>query len=333
MSSNLPLSRFAMPAACGVEQCREAVAQLLCENTVDARGRARHLQLHWRAAPLGPGIALGVMHWTQGADVGAENSGDQHNFVSLLSGRGRMTIAGREVDHVPAKRAVVVAPERASRAVSDSAVTALCVRVERSHAESHLMSLTGIEPTGGIVFDSEMPLVGRAASIWRFVNSIVEEIDHDSSILHSPIVMGRLSDMLMTGLLYAQPHTHSNLLHSQPRSSGPYYVRLAEEFIEAHCNEEITTQRLAAVTGVSVSALYDGFRRCRSYTPIKFLKLVRLRRVRDELLLASPECTLTRVASKWGFLHLGRFSKEYAELFGEKPADTLQRGQSRPLSD
>jgi AraC-like DNA-binding protein len=319
-----------MPVARGIDQCHETVGHFLCENTIDARGRSGELGLHCSVAPLGPGIALAVLHWTSGADVRAKDSGDQHNFVSLSSGRGRMTVAGREIEHVRGKHAVVMTPNSSSRAVTDRAITAICVRVDQCYAESHLRAITGIEPTSGIRFESDMPLVGRAASIWRFVNDIIDEIDHDSSVLHSPIVIERLSDTLMTGLLFAQPHTHTKSLHSPNRSSGPYYVRLAEEFIEGHCNEAIDSQRLAAVTGVSVSALYDGFRRFRSYTPMQFLKSVRLRRARNELLLASPDCTLTRVASKWGFLHLGRFSKEYAELFGEKPADTLRRGHARP---
>jgi AraC-like DNA-binding protein len=116
--------------------------------------------------------------------------------------------------------------------------------------------------------------------------------------------MERVSDAILTGLLFAQRHNRSQLLRKANRDAGPNYVRQAEEFIEAHCHEEIDSQRIAEVTGVSLSSLYEGFRRHRSYTPMRFLKLVRLRRARDELLLASPDCTITRVAAKWGFLHI-----------------------------
>jgi AraC-like DNA-binding protein len=278
-------------------------------------------------APLSPAIALGVMHWTGGAGVSADNSGDVYDFVTLLRGQGRMTVAGREVEHVPGKCAVVVAPERPSRAVTDHAITALCVRVDRSLIETHFHALTGIEPSGGIEFDADMPLAGEAASIWRFVDHVVDEIGRDASVLRNPLVMERISDALLTGLLFARRHNRSELLRKANRNAGPHYVRQAEEFIEAHCQEQIDSQRIAEATGVSLSSLYEGFRRFRRYTPMKFLKLVRLRRARDELLLASPECTITRIAAKWGFLHMGRFSNDYAQMFGEKPTDTLRRSR------
>ncbi|HHO65596.1 MAG TPA: helix-turn-helix domain-containing protein, partial [Epsilonproteobacteria bacterium] len=31
-----------------------------------------------------------------------------------------------------------------------------------------------------------------------------------------------------------------------------------------------------------------------------------------------------RVAQKWGFKHMGKFSKYYTELFGENPSVTLR---------
>jgi hypothetical protein len=31
-----------------------------------------------------------------------------------------------------------------------------------------------------------------------------------------------------------------------------------------------------------------------------------------------------RVAQKWGFSHMGRFSKYYTDLFGENPSSTLK---------
>jgi AraC-like DNA-binding protein len=74
-------------------------------------------------------------------------------------------------------------------------------------------------------------------------------------------------------------------------------------------------------------SLDSCFRRYRSCTPIRFLKHVRLRRARDELLAAAPACSVTHVALKWGFLNLGRFSAEYRQQFGENPSKTLRRAR------
>ncbi len=75
----------------------------------------------------------------------------------------------------------------------------------------------------------------------------------------------------------------------------------------------------------SARALYAGFKQHRGYTPLEFLRRVRLRRVRDDLLAAPHGATVKEIASRWGFNHLGRFSGQYARQFGEMPSDTLRR--------
>jgi AraC-like DNA-binding protein len=38
--------------------------------------------------------------------------------------------------------------------------------------------------------------------------------------------------------------------------------------------------------------------------------------------------SVTDVAFKWGFTHLGRFSQEYKRRYGELPSSTRRSGQS-----
>ena len=61
-----------------------------------------------------------------------------------------------------------------------------------------------------------------------------------------------------------------------------------------------------------------------------YLRRLRLQRVHAELAANSPESvTVTMVAGRWGFVHLGRFASQYRQLFGETPSETLRaRGQS-----
>lgn len=59
---------------------------------------------------------------------------------------------------------------------------------------------------------------------------------------------------------------------------------------------------------------------------MQYLKDVRLRRVREALMSASPESiTVTAVAMRWGFTHLGHFTADYKRSFGESPSVTLAR--------
>jgi AraC-like DNA-binding protein len=56
---------------------------------------------------------------------------------------------------------------------------------------------------------------------------------------------------------------------------------------------------------------------------------VRLEKVREDLARAEPGTdSVTEVATRWGFLHLGRFAAAYRSAFGEHPSQTLRSGQA-----
>jgi transcriptional regulator GlxA family with amidase domain len=62
---------------------------------------------------------------------------------------------------------------------------------------------------------------------------------------------------------------------------------------------------------------------------MQFLRQLRMERVHADLSLAGSGATVTEVATRWGFLHFGRFAGDYQKQFGEKPSETLQRERER----
>ncbi len=77
---------------------------------------------------------------------------------------------------------------------------------------------------------------------------------------------------------------------------------------------------------MTVRTLSRAFRSRHGLGVMGFLKRRRLETVRGELLAAEPGSTsVTQVALRYGFAHLGRFSVEYRKLFGERPSETLAR--------
>ncbi|MCL4144411.1 UNVERIFIED_CONTAM: hypothetical protein GTU68_043838 [Idotea baltica] len=68
-------------------------------------------------------------------------------------------------------------------------------------------------------------------------------------------------------------------------------------------------------------------------SPMTYLRLLRLNRVRDVLADASPDTTsVTAIAMDHGFLHLGRFARDYKRLFDQSPSATLgQRPENTDL--
>jgi AraC family ethanolamine operon transcriptional activator len=79
--------------------------------------------------------------------------------------------------------------------------------------------------------------------------------------------------------------------------------------------------------GVSERTLQYGFRSYVNMSPQAYLRLCRLNRVRAALSQpAACSATVTEVATRFGFFHMGKFAQSYRLQFGETPSKTLARG-------
>lgn len=134
-----------------------------------------------------------------------------------------------------------------------------------------------------------------------------------------------LDEYLLTLLLHQHPNNYSQELAVPGPTAVPGVVRRAERYIAEHADQPITVSDVAAALGVSLRSLQQGFRQWRSTTPLNYLRHVRLQRVRDELLRKENGATVTEVALRYGFSHLGRFSAYYRSTFGEAPSVTWRR--------
>lgn len=103
-------------------------------------------------------------------------------------------------------------------------------------------------------------------------------------------------------------------------------VRLAIAFMEAHAHEPITVGDVAIASATTTRSLQSAFRRAYDMTPMQYLRRLRLRLAREELLASTdPRLSVRDVAFRWGFAHPGRFAQQYAATFGEHPSTTLRR--------
>ena len=112
-----------------------------------------------------------------------------------------------------------------------------------------------------------------------------------------------------------------------PLSPGERWrvVRRAEEYLEGCGDESVRIDDLCVAACTSLSRLERSFREVFGVGPRRFLVLRRLAAVRGELLRPDAGISVTDVATRWGFFHLGRFSQEYRLHYGERPSQTLSR--------
>ena len=87
---------------------------------------------------------------------------------------------------------------------------------------------------------------------------------------------------------------------------------------------------LAARTRVTDRRVRAAFNEIFGVPATTYFRLRALHGAHRALRSASPHDTsVTDVATRWGFWHLGRFSSEYRRYFGEPPSQTLRREDGR----
>jgi transcriptional regulator GlxA family with amidase domain len=107
----------------------------------------------------------------------------------------------------------------------------------------------------------------------------------------------------------------------------PPALRQALDFCEQHAGDPISTEDIALAVHTGVRTLQRAFRTHLKMTPLKHLHRVRLDRVHQDLLRIAEgraEGTVSEVAMRWGFTHLGRFAALYRKTYGCTPVQTLR---------
>jgi AraC-like DNA-binding protein len=84
---------------------------------------------------------------------------------------------------------------------------------------------------------------------------------------------------------------------------------------------------LAVHCGVPDRTLRKHFRVFMAASPLKYWRQLRLAGVRGCLLDRPQNASITEVAIRFGFGHLGRFAQDYRKHFGETPSATLERNR------
>ena len=115
---------------------------------------------------------------------------------------------------------------------------------------------------------------------------------------------------------------------------GPLLGRMRlgdlDGWIHANLQQPLSVDALAMRAGVSSRAVQLAFRHYHQCTPMAFVRRARLNRIRQELLARGDAATVTEIAMKFGFFHMGHFSGAYRRAFGEPPSETVRRLRRRP---
>lgn len=255
-------------------------------------------------------------------------TGDESSvFIVVMPSKGTLTLLqdGSATTAGEASGLVLRPSPRARVLFSDAGARAnLCFKVREVEAAlRHALDQDlrrPLEFTPGLDWNS-----GLAASFKRQLDATLAEFQRPDGVADNPVALAATTDLLVTLLLRAAPHSYSDQLDIGATCAVPAYVRRSEEFMRANGTNPICIAEVAVAAGCSVRNLNGVFRRFRRTTPLAALRAIRLDAVREALLAGGTGASAAAVARRHGFTNLGRFATAYRRRFGEAPSETARR--------
>lgn len=175
---------------------------------------------------------------------------------------------------------------------------------------------------GPLLFETRARPAGAALRRWSAIVTAVARVIYEAE--SSPLLRREADRTVAVALLETFPHSALEAPRdlAVPRSGR---LREAIDFMYAHAHEPLRTEQIADSARVGLRTLQSEFRHEFGVTPTDYLRRIRLDGVRSELRSSeSGNVSVSDVARRWGFAHLGRFSASYAHRFGERPSTTLE---------
>jgi AraC-like DNA-binding protein len=240
------------------------------------------------------------------------------NAATILNGKA-LAINERQLCMVPPGGPISI--------VFEPGYEQLILRIKTAALEKTLTTLLGAKPRGAIKFDpSAVPMQSTALVLRDLAMLLARQLSATAADLPNAVLL-ELEQAILVSYLSAHRHNFSEILEGTEKEAAPRIVRLAEEYIEASWNRAITIEELASQTNTSIRALYAAFKKSRGYSPMRYAKTVRLQRAKQMLMEPDQRTSVSLVAFKCGFGNLGHFARDFREMFGELPSETVSRAR------
>ncbi len=331
-NQGLPLAGHSLFATTDLDEARENVARIFCPHRLDVIGGGRTNARHHHVR----GGRLSFNYIQYGAKT-LIAPGELESFYLLqipLSGAASIRNGSDQYASAP-NMAAVLNPHRPTTMIWEQGTRQFLVQIPRVALQEHLASVIGGRSKRNLTFDGPLDLsTGQGQTLRALVMHLVSQIDAGHSPFVDGALMGRqFENTIMSGLLEAAPNNFTDQLGRRESAALPGHISRAEAYIQGNLAQALTIQDIAAAANTTPRTLQAGFRKFRDTTPLAYLRDMRLTRAHQDLFAGGPNATVTNIATRWGFSHLGRFSQMYRQRFGETPQATLRAAGQTQWSD
>lgn len=266
-------------------------------------------------------VATGFIRYSTEATIIAQDLTQSYCIGLPLKGEQYISVDQAEFLSTP-DTGVILSPNMSFQMTMAENCEKRMVRLSRFAVEECLRQLLLKNLDQPLVFKPQMDLVGQAKPWVKLFQQLLPLLESHNSLVGEQILWQPLEQALIKSLLYLQPHNYSEQLLGLQR---PAYLLSLEDELRSCVMESLTLAEIEKRAGVSRDRLYRDFQRYYGIAPMAYFKRLKLDGVRQRLLQAHADETVSAIALDYGFNQLGRFSQEYKEHFNELPSETLAR--------
>lgn len=266
-------------------------------------------------------VATGFIRYSTEATIIAQDLTQSYCIGLPLKGEQYISVDQAEFLSTP-DTGVILSPNMSFQMTMAENCEKRMVRLSRFAVEECLRQLLLKNLDQPLVFKPQMDLVGQAKPWVKLFQQLLPLLDSHNSLVGEQILWQPLEQALIKSLLYLQPHNYSEQLLGLQR---PAYLLSLDDELRSCVMESLSLADIEKRAGVSRDRLYRDFQRYYGIAPMAYFKRLKLDGVRQRLLQAHADETVSAIALDYGFNQLGRFSQEYKEHFNELPSETLAR--------
>ncbi|AMN43665.1 AraC family transcriptional regulator [Rhodoplanes sp. Z2-YC6860] len=319
-----PLDRFPLIRTRSVDELIASVTRYyghidfkIPRDTKSFNVRANHCQLQ----------SLGLSYATHGSPLEIELPAFEY-FGQLFSLGGNAEAgSGRATVPVDRTNSCVASSHESTRLKYAGDFKQLALKINAAALNKKFEALTGAPLKGQLRFELASDLRQPGADFVRRQCILLVEQLSEIEAPPSTLALAEFEQSIMVAYLCGNRHNHAQHLERNPDNSSPWQVRLAEGYIEANWDQPLTVEALTIVTGISARSIFHSFKQHRGYSPMEFVRGVRLKHANELLVHAIESTSVTDVAFSCGFGNLGHFARYYRHRFGESPSQTLNRAR------
>lgn len=317
------LNSFKLLQSQDLDETRQLVAGVFNDHQLQPGASSRHLDYQHRYTTVG---ALGFSVIGYGADVHIHTQELASFYLLQLPLRGEDRQLNRQGTTCSrAGDATVHGPEERLTMNWSADCHKLAIRIDRHALERYAGHLTGHASPLPVSFHNKVDTTqGGGLALKLAAGQLFRGVSKQPEVFKLPMVWSQFEQMLFMNLLTLQTRLQQPATQ-RTQQVLPKTIKMAEEYLRTHLADPITLESLAELTGASIRSLHEGFRKYFGESPMRYLKDLRMEKVREELLNNTLCKNVTDVAHHWGFTELGRFAQQYRARYGELPSETLRR--------